>query len=135
MDNERSNGSTYYYDLDAGTCNSIDMHIGILTPDWLSSATFLGQQVVNGFTTDVWECGDAPQGYNGSFITYFADNATQRPVRWVFYDDASFDVGYLGLPSTASKKSDPKFALFASLSMPFAPLCLPVTMPLSFHRL
>lgn len=92
MDNERSNGSTYYYDLSAETCTSIDMHVGILTPDWLAGATFLGQRVVNGFMTDVWECGAAPQGYDGAFITYFAENATQRPVRWVFYDDASFDI-------------------------------------------
>ena len=63
----------------------ISFEVGILEPAWLASATYLGRQSVDGFDTDVWN------GGNG-FITYYADVITGLPVRWIFFDNAIFDV-------------------------------------------
>ncbi|CAM9610340.1 unnamed protein product [Choristocarpus tenellus] len=43
-DNERQNGSTYYYTPATGDCNVIDMGVGVLRPEWLSEATYLGEE-------------------------------------------------------------------------------------------
>lgn len=98
-DNERGNGSTYYYyptttgGGGAESCNAIDMGVGILRPDWLDGATYIGDEAVDGFQTHVFEQGRAPQTLDTPFITYYASVSDGRPVRWVFYDNASFEVG------------------------------------------
>ncbi|KAI3926075.1 hypothetical protein MKW98_028211 [Papaver atlanticum] len=51
--------------------------VGILTPDWLDGANYLGQQKVDGFLCNVWEKVD--------FIWYYEDVVTKRPVHWVFF--------------------------------------------------
>lgn len=38
---EYTNGTSFYYDLEAGTCRKIAFPVGILRPDWLSGATYL----------------------------------------------------------------------------------------------
>lgn len=51
--------------------------VGILRPNWLDGAKYLGQQHVNGFHCNVWEKVD--------FIWYYEDVETKRPVQWIFY--------------------------------------------------
>ncbi|CAN0301236.1 unnamed protein product, partial [Discosporangium mesarthrocarpum] len=83
-DNERQNGSTYYYTPATRECNVIDMEVGLLRPDWLSGATYLGEERVGMYSCHKWEDGD--------FITYWNDKYTGRPVRWTFFDGADFHV-------------------------------------------
>ncbi|KAK9027565.1 hypothetical protein V6N11_067393 [Hibiscus sabdariffa] len=77
-DLEWNNGTSFFYTLDSSkTCRSAQLEVGILRPNWLDSATYLGQRRVDGFLCNVWEKAD--------FITYFEDVVTKRPVHWVFY--------------------------------------------------
>ncbi|GAB2280795.1 hypothetical protein Dimus_015419 [Dionaea muscipula] len=83
-DLEWNNGTTFYYTL-AGdgvvggveSCRSIQMEVGILRPNWLDGAEYLGQRSVGGFQCNVWQKAD--------FILYYEDVATRRPVHWRFY--------------------------------------------------
>lgn len=47
--------------------------VGILTPDWLANATYLGRETVDAHETDVWTKSDG-------FIKYYADTKTALPV-------------------------------------------------------
>ncbi|KAE8668212.1 RING/U-box superfamily protein isoform 1 [Hibiscus syriacus] len=77
-DLEWNNGTSFWYTLDSSrTCSSTQLEVGILRPNWLNEATYLGQRSVDGFLCNVWEKVD--------FITYFEDVVTKRPVHWVFY--------------------------------------------------
>ncbi|KAH7277480.1 hypothetical protein KP509_39G053700 [Ceratopteris richardii] len=77
-DLEWTNGTSFYYDLDAGTCQTRIFDVGILRPDWLvDNSTYIGQQSYDGFTCNVWEKAD--------FIVYYEDVDTKRPVGWIFY--------------------------------------------------
>lgn len=77
-DLEWDNGTSFYYTLDASRrCRTTRFPVGILRPNWLGGAGYLGQAAVDGFLCNVWEKAD--------FITYYEDVATRRPVRWVFY--------------------------------------------------
>ncbi|XP_019088921.1 PREDICTED: uncharacterized protein At4g14100-like, partial [Camelina sativa] len=51
--------------------------VGILRPNWLDGAKYLGQKNVSGFLCNVWEKVD--------FIWYYEDVETKRPVQWIFY--------------------------------------------------
>jgi len=58
----------------ANKCTHITMPVGVLRPDWLSNATYMGKSVVNGV---------AVYGYTKQdFIDYYADAETCAPVRW-----------------------------------------------------
>ncbi|XP_039068871.1 uncharacterized protein At4g14100-like [Hibiscus syriacus] len=77
-DLEWNNGTSFFYTLDSSkTCSSVQLEVGILRPDWLDGATYLGQRQADGFVCNVWEKAD--------FITYFEDVVTKRPVLWIFY--------------------------------------------------
>lgn len=77
-DLEWNNGTSFFYTLDSSkTCRSAQLQVGILRPNWLEGATYLGQQNVDGFLCNVWE--------KVEFIWYFEDVVTKRPVHWVFY--------------------------------------------------
>ncbi|PPD76129.1 hypothetical protein GOBAR_DD26948 [Gossypium barbadense] len=77
-DLEWNNGTSFFYTLDSSkTCSSAHVEVGILRPNWLEGATYLGQQHVDGFLCNVWE--------KVEFIWYFEDVVTKRPVHWVFY--------------------------------------------------
>ncbi|CAE7561220.1 unnamed protein product [Symbiodinium necroappetens] len=96
-DNERQNGSTYYYTPN-GTCKVIEMGVGLLPPNWLEDAHYGGKQAVVSPTDQsirnchVWTKGDAMGNYTGPFITYFEDEVTKTPARWVFFNGMSFDI-------------------------------------------
>lgn len=49
-DNERNNGSTYYYYPESSPpeCSVINFPVGILRPDWLSGAKYKGVEEYNG---------------------------------------------------------------------------------------
>lgn len=77
-DLEWNNGTSFFYTLDSDReCSSAQLEVGILRPNWLDGATYVGQRHVDGFLCYVWEKAD--------FITYYEDVVTRRPVHWVFY--------------------------------------------------
>ncbi|KAJ6812154.1 uncharacterized protein M6B38_150165 [Iris pallida] len=94
-DLEWNNGTSFLYHLRGvgsapPTCRTAQLEVGILRPDWLSGAEYLGQQTVDGFLCNVWQKVD--------FIWYYEDVATRRPVHWRFYTGRSahvmtFEVG------------------------------------------
>ncbi|KAI8565793.1 hypothetical protein RHMOL_Rhmol03G0289300 [Rhododendron molle] len=92
-DIEWNNGTTFYYTLgENGTCMIMQFEVGILRPDFLDGANYLGTRVTDGFLCNVWEKVD--------FIWYYEDVLTKRPVRWDFYDGISthvitFEIGEL----------------------------------------
>ncbi|KAI3997799.1 hypothetical protein MKX01_007686 [Papaver californicum] len=77
-DLEWNNGTSFIYTLDSNKkCRTLKFDVGILTPNWLDGANYLGQEKVDGFLCNVWEKVD--------FIWYYEDVVTKRPVHWVFY--------------------------------------------------
>lgn len=78
-DLEWNNGTVFRYTLDDDKkeCSSALIDVGVLRPNWLDGATYLGQQFVDGFHCNVWQKVD--------FIWYYEDIVTKRPVHWVFY--------------------------------------------------
>ncbi|MQM09256.1 hypothetical protein Taro_042128 [Colocasia esculenta] len=90
-DLEWNNGTSFLYTLDASRkCRTLYPGVGILRPNWLDGAEYLGQQHVDGFLCNVWQKVD--------FIWYYEDVVTKRPVHWVFYTGRSahvmtFEVG------------------------------------------
>ncbi|XP_065873782.1 uncharacterized protein At4g14100-like [Euphorbia lathyris] len=77
-DLEWNNGTSYIYTLDSNQeCKVLHFPVGILRPNWLQNATYLGQKKVDGFLCNVWEKVD--------FIWYYEDVITKRPVHWVFF--------------------------------------------------
>lgn len=91
-DNERGNGSTYYYTPEKKQCKCIQMPAGLLRPDWLQGAVYNGTESIDNFDCHVWSQGDAIPPHTGYFVTYYEDVQTRFPVRWVFYDNAKFDI-------------------------------------------
>ncbi|KAF7124514.1 hypothetical protein RHSIM_Rhsim12G0181400 [Rhododendron simsii] len=90
-DLEWNNGTSYIYTLDSDQkCRVLHFEVGILRPDWLDGANYLGQKYMDGFLCNVWEKVD--------FIWYYEDVETKRPVFWEFYTGFSghvmtFEVG------------------------------------------
>ncbi|KAI3997801.1 hypothetical protein MKX01_007688 [Papaver californicum] len=88
-DCEWNNGTSFFWTTDK-KCSSALPGVGILRPNWLDGANYVGQQKIDGFLCNVWEKAD--------FITYYEDVVTKRPVHWVFYTGRSahvmtFEVG------------------------------------------
>eukprot|EP00903_Cladosiphon_okamuranus_P014558 g13504.t1 len=159
FDNERANGTTYYYypaKAKAKYCNPVDFGVGIIKPDWLKGATYLGEEECGIYQCHKWEQGEIPEaharflglrddgveaftavkkkrqeaeassrqakeralyaagglspslrggdeaeegegegegeGHGDRFITYWTEKGTGRPVKWVFFNDAYFQV-------------------------------------------
>eukprot|EP00197_Chlamydomonas_leiostraca_P010371 CAMPEP_0202860616 /NCGR_PEP_ID=MMETSP1391-20130828/2266_1 /ASSEMBLY_ACC=CAM_ASM_000867 /TAXON_ID=1034604 /ORGANISM="Chlamydomonas leiostraca, Strain SAG 11-49" /LENGTH=203 /DNA_ID=CAMNT_0049539827 /DNA_START=68 /DNA_END=676 /DNA_ORIENTATION=+ len=86
MDLEYDNRTSFYWRPKSRTCSTITFEVGILTPDWLSGATFLGQATINNMTVNTFTKAD--------FITYWSEAAPPyRPVRWLFHtSDGQFEV-------------------------------------------
>ena len=80
-DLEWTNGTSFLYTLDdSRRCRTLHVEVGILRPNWLDGAEYLGQERVGGFLCNVWQKVD--------FIWYYEDVVTKRPVHWVFYTGA-----------------------------------------------
>ena len=88
-DLEWDNGTSYIYTLDPSyqECRVLNFSVGILRPNWLDGATYLGQQHVDNFLCNVWQKID--------FIWYYEDVLTRRPVKWIFYTGALSELLYL----------------------------------------
>ena len=80
-----TNHTSFYFNREEGTCKVIKFSVGILTPDWLANATYLGREMVDTRETHVWTKSDG-------FIKYWADVHTGLPVRWYFFTDVQFDI-------------------------------------------
>ncbi|XP_010527438.1 PREDICTED: uncharacterized protein At4g14100 [Tarenaya hassleriana] len=77
-DLEWNNGTSFFYRLDESReCRTVQVEVGILRPNWLDGAKYLGQRYMDGFLCNVWE--------KVEFIWYYEDVVTKRPVHWVFY--------------------------------------------------
>ncbi|KAJ4768951.1 hypothetical protein LUZ62_079326 [Rhynchospora pubera] len=75
---EWNNGTSFFYTLQEPLrCRSAQLDVGVLRPNWLDGATYLGRAHVNGFLCDAWTKAD--------FIWYYQDVESSRPVKWVFY--------------------------------------------------
>ncbi|CAL5361728.1 unnamed protein product [Camellia sinensis] len=91
-DLEWNNGTSYIYTLDDSEpeCQVLHFEVGLLRPNWLDGAEYLGQRYMDGFLCNVWT--------KVEFVWYYEDVATKRPVFWVFYSGYSahvmtFEVG------------------------------------------
>ena len=104
-DCELNNGSTYYYYPNAANkpCHVINFGVGILKPNWLAGATYLGEASIDSFLCDVWQKGTSPVDASAPFLTYYNAQGTDYPVRWVFFDGASFDVLKWAVNQTADE--------------------------------
>lgn len=76
-DLEWNNGTSFFYNLNTPYCRSAQLDVGILRPNWLDGANYIGQRHLDGFLCNVWEKVD--------FIWYYEDVLTHRPVHWLFY--------------------------------------------------
>ncbi|XP_030482007.1 uncharacterized protein At4g14100-like [Cannabis sativa] len=77
-DLEWNNGTSFFfYDDQQEKCRSTQLEVGILRPNWLDGANYLGQRHVDGFLCNVWE--------KVEFIWYYEDVVSKRPVHWEFY--------------------------------------------------
>lgn len=87
-DLEWNNGTSFIYTLDSSReCRVLALEVGILRPDWLDGANYLGQRYMDGFLCNVWE--------KVEFIWYYEDVVSKRPVFWVFYSGLCLSIiGY-----------------------------------------
>lgn len=90
-DLELDNHHSYYYQPARRHCMEIDMPVGILRPDWLLGAEFLGTRVVNGQQTVAWTKAD--------FIDYYADPVTCEPVAWYMHTMKAWFYTVLYIPN------------------------------------
>ncbi|KAE9604223.1 hypothetical protein Lalb_Chr11g0069071 [Lupinus albus] len=78
-DLEWNNGTSFVYTLHPSNqhCEVLHVDVGILRPNWMEGANYLGQERVDNFLCNVWEKVD--------FIWYYEDVITKTPVKWIFY--------------------------------------------------
>ena len=121
-DNERANGSTYYYSRHPPGCKVIAMGVGLLRPDWLRGATYIGPGYGD---TDCFTQGESPSNASVPFLTYCQSQADGLPRYWTFFDGARFDVDRWEPDATCSEAA---FALpptcFNKSLAPHAMACL-----------
>ncbi|XP_031104733.1 uncharacterized protein At4g14100-like [Ipomoea triloba] len=90
-DVEWNNHTSFVFTLNSNReCTVLQFPVGILPPDWLAGANYLGHRYKDGFLCNVWEKVD--------FIWYYEDVDTKIPVYWEFYDGLTehvmkFEVG------------------------------------------
>ena len=61
----------------------MDFPVGILSPDWLSGARYLGTRVVNGFECHGWAKGEG-RPESDDVVHYSGRVSDGVPVRWTF---------------------------------------------------
>mmetsp|Transcript_10681 Transcript_10681/g.20697 ORF Transcript_10681/g.20697 Transcript_10681/m.20697 type:complete len:221 (+) Transcript_10681:717-1379(+) len=83
-DIEYNNQTSFYFNREKNTCKTITFSVGILRPNWLEGAEFLGEETVNTFECWKWTKAD--------FITYWQDKKSGRPIRWRFFDGVQVEV-------------------------------------------
>lgn len=87
-------GDTTVGETNADECKVMNSGVGILTPDWLKGAKYLGTQIITTLNrgdvkTDVFSKNGAG---HFPFVTYYNDIQKNIPARWIFFDNATFDV-------------------------------------------
>ncbi|KAE9467643.1 hypothetical protein C3L33_00453, partial [Rhododendron williamsianum] len=96
-DLEWNNGTSFIYTLDSSReCRVLALEVGILRPDWLDGANYLGQRYMDGFLCNVWE--------KVEFIWYYEDVVSKRPVGRVL-EDARWQAPVYCFEETGEKKS------------------------------
>lgn len=91
FDLELNNGSQYVWFSDRDDCKTIQQPVGILPPDWLRNATYLGVSQRGPFEVDGWTKAPWPTK-DRMFVHYYADVQTGQPVYWEFFTGAQFHV-------------------------------------------
>ena len=78
-DLELGTGKSFYFTPTRRACTPVNFSVGILRPDWLSNATYLGvvRPAAIGRPVRAWTKAD--------FIDYYADVETCEPVAWYFH--------------------------------------------------
>ena len=86
FDLEYNNKTSFYFDPrnPEGGCRKVDFPVGILSPDWLSGARYLGTRVVNGFECHGWAKGEG-RPESEDFVHYYGRVSDGVPVRWTFH--------------------------------------------------
>lgn len=83
-DLELGNRHSYYFHPAANKCMFHEFPVGILRPDWLKGASYLGESVIRGRHVHGWTKVD--------FIDYYNDANDCSPVSWHFHAmKTSFD--------------------------------------------
>lgn len=90
-DLELNSGAQYVWFSNREDCRRIQQPVGILPPDWLANATYLGVEQVDTFEVDHWTKGPWPTTER-MFVHYYSDRATGQPVFWQFFDNAKFHI-------------------------------------------
>jgi len=91
-------GAGYYFTPTTQTCQHIRFPVGVLRPDWLANATFLGETKILGKYVLAWTKAD--------FIDYYADSQDCSPVSWYFHTmQARFDTVYYSPGTTVADTS------------------------------
>lgn len=85
-DVEYNNKTSFYFTRSrpGKSCRKVEFPVGILPPDWLAGARYLGERSINGFDCHGWAKGEGrPQ--DEDFVHYWARVEDQVPVRWTFH--------------------------------------------------
>ena len=79
-DLELGSGKSFYYTPTRRACMRVNFTVGILRPDWLANATYLGlkRPAAIGRRVRAWT--------KVNFIDYYADVDTCEPVAWYFHN-------------------------------------------------
>ena len=95
FDLELNSRRSFYYTPSTNSCTPMSFPVGILRPDWLANATFLGRSTRNGRPVLGWTKAD--------FIDYYADPVTCEPVSWYFHTmRARFDTVYMSVNASVA---------------------------------
>ncbi|KAG5184356.1 hypothetical protein JKP88DRAFT_163229 [Tribonema minus] len=99
FDMEWGNGTSYVYTPATQKCKVVKFGVGLLPPDWLHGAQYLGRETVGLFECHKWQKGDS-DAPGVPFVVYWdavaedAAQAQRRPVQWRFFDGMQFNVVY-----------------------------------------
>mmetsp|Transcript_9999 Transcript_9999/g.15049 ORF Transcript_9999/g.15049 Transcript_9999/m.15049 type:complete len:196 (+) Transcript_9999:231-818(+) len=83
-DIEWNNGTSYFFHPLTKDCQIIKFGVGILPPNWLEGATYLGIEEVDSFQCNKWQKGDSDVP-GMPFITYWDDVETRKPFQYQFF--------------------------------------------------
>ena len=85
-DLEFQNKTSFYFDRSRPErgCRRVEFPVGILTPDWLSGARYLGTRTVNGIECHGWAKGEGRPA-SEDFVHYWSRVSDDVPVQWTFH--------------------------------------------------
>eukprot|EP00904_Undaria_pinnatifida_P002855 jgi/Undpi1/12570/HiC_scaffold_6.g02239.m1 len=100
-DNEQANGTGYYYlpaKPKAKYCNVIDFGVGIIKPDWLVGAAYLGEEKSGIYDCYKWEQGEIPEAHS-RFLGLRRDTDTAHDSQQMRQTHLGADDEFLILPN------------------------------------